>query len=206
MKCLTIFYFILALGAAGCCSSSAVAKVRLTGPRKQVQTFVFLSLSSSLSITFYPCSDLKKKISLRDERITSLEASMKSSALALRSQTEAHITELTLLREQMKVLRSEGQQSQQSQLLVQSRRSSMENGGGMLHSGTRQVLRGGGTSSNAASALSMDKVIVGRTVRGGGGFEDGGGPGGMLRPTSPLPSGGSKRGSFFSKILGSGGM
>ena len=49
------------------------------------------------------CRDLKKKITLRDERISSLETASTMAASTLRAQTESHITELTTLREQIQV-------------------------------------------------------------------------------------------------------
>jgi hypothetical protein len=48
-------------------------------------------------------SDLKKKISLRDERIASLEMANRIAATTLRQQTDNHIAELSSLREQLQV-------------------------------------------------------------------------------------------------------
>ena len=60
---------------------------------------------TSFHFTHHPCMcrDLKKKITLRDERISSLETASTMAASTLRAQTESHITELTTLREQIQV-------------------------------------------------------------------------------------------------------
>jgi len=96
--------------------------------------------------------DLKKKTQLRDERIRQLEGNSKGVTGNMRQQAERHVAELTNLREQIQVLRSEHQQRLEA---LKSSESSYGDARSFrdANGGPRAILGGGGAKS----------------VRGGGG-------------------------------------
>lgn len=91
--------------------------------------------------------ELRKKITLRDERIRQLEHNSRAVTVQMRSQAERHISELTNLRDQIQSLRLEHQQKLDSKPADFQR-----------HEGPRTVRGGHATASNEP-----------RSLRGGGG-------------------------------------
>jgi len=96
--------------------------------------------------------ELRKKISLRDERIRQLEHNSRAVTSQMRSQAERHISELTNLRDQIQSLRLEHQQKLDTKAAAEHSR----------HDGPRTVRGGHAVSSNEP-----------RSLRGGGGAKPG---------------------------------
>ena len=95
-------------------------------------------------------SELRKLMTLRDERIYQLECNAKNSTNNLRAQGERHVAELTNLREQIRLMKEEHvQRSDQHymdlQLLVGRDNSS----------GSRRTVRGGHANASETSSNSL---------------------------------------------------
>ena len=132
--------------------------------RQLLRKFATLELDSN---------DMRKKITLRDERIKQLEGNSRGLTSSMRTQAERHVAELSNLREQIQVMRSEHLQR------VELARLAIENSGG---GGTPLASGGGGGRAGPRTLRGgAGKVVVGggggsssspgeqaRTVRGGG--------------------------------------
>ena len=134
--------------------------------RQLLRKFATLELDSN---------DMRKKITLRDERIKQLEGNSRGLTSSMRTQAERHVAELSNLREQIQVMRSEHLQR------VELARLAIENSGGgdtplaggvgggggragprTLRGGAGKVIGGGGGLSSSSPGEQA------RTVRGGG--------------------------------------
>ena len=128
--------------------------------RQLLRKFASLELDSN---------DMRKKITLRDERIKQLEGNSRGLTSSMRAQAERHVAELSNLREQIQVMRSEHIQR------VEMARIALENssGGGLtpkVASGPR-TLRGGASHRQTATATPGSGGSASaseRHVRGGG--------------------------------------
>jgi len=108
--------------------------------------------------------ELRKKITLRDERIRQLEQNSRAVTGQMRSQAERHISELTNLRDQIQSLRLEHQQKLDTKPADFQR-----------HEGPRTVRGGHATASNEP-----------RSLRGGGGAKPAPSPPEVKREQSTL--------------------
>jgi len=118
--------------------------------------------------------ELRKLLSLRDERITQLEGNAKNATGNMRAQGERHVAELTNLREQIRLMKEEHlQRTDQAQhyldlqLLVGRDNSSP---------GARRTMRGGQTTTTGSNESAGSS--------GGGILGIGGGRGSFSRPKS----------------------
>mmetsp|Transcript_27992 Transcript_27992/g.39814 ORF Transcript_27992/g.39814 Transcript_27992/m.39814 type:complete len:989 (+) Transcript_27992:106-3072(+) len=102
-------------------------------------------------------SELKKKTQLRDERIRQLEGSSKGLIGNIRQQAEKHVAELTNLREQIQIMKSEHEQRVESNARNNTNVDSPSSLRGLLKP---KALRGGGGVDHRKSAnySSFDRV------------------------------------------------
>eukprot|EP01041_Mallomonas_annulata_P004457 gene4457-8880_t len=128
-------------------------------------------------------SELRKKISLRDERIRQLEHNSRALTANMRSQAERHISELTNLRDQIQNLRLEHQQKLDTKAVDSSA------GHHQRHEGPRTVR--GGQNSGGASGSSNNQSNEPRSLRGGG-----------AKPAVPSPDNAKQQSGLFSRLLG----
>ena len=161
--------------------------------RQLLRKFASLELDSN---------DMRKKITLRDERIKQLEGNSRGLTTSMRAQAERHVAELSNLREQIQVMRSEHVQR------VEMARLALENASGSTPkaAGGPRTLRGGASRQTTVTPGSAGSSgVAERTVRGGGrglhSMEEEeesprAGSGGIF-------SAGATASSIFSKLLGS---
>jgi len=122
--------------------------------------------------------ELRKLLSLRDDRIIQLEGNAKNATGNMRAQSERHVAELTNLRDQIRLMKEEHiQRTDQAQhyldlhLLVGRDNSSP---------GTRRTMRGGQTATTG----SAESAGGGGGGGGGGTLGIGGAGGSFSRPKS----------------------
>ena len=151
--------------------------------RQLLRKFASLELESS---------EVRKKLTLRDERIHQLEDHARSSTAHVRDQSERHVAELTNLREQIRLMKEEHMQrkdQQQHYLDLQL----LNTGGRESTSGPRKMRGGHSNTADNSTSIGRPKSIAGgsglgqlrgspvggstgigpKTVGGGGGCSEG---------------------------------
>ena len=129
--------------------------------RQLLRKFAVLELENTES---------KKKIQLRDERINQLENTSRSVSSNMRQQAERHVAELSNLREQIQMLRSEHQKRLDALKNAESSTPSLAYTFSFRHNNEPRSVRGGhanapipNPSGAGASAESQKSVRGGRS-------------------------------------------
>jgi len=162
--------------------------------RQLLRKFASLELDSN---------DMRKKITLRDERIKQLEGNSRGLTSSMRAQAERHVAELSNLREQIQVMRSEHLQR------VELARLALENSSAgtprTTEGGPVRHVRGGAARHPVATPGSGGSATE-RSVRGGGRALHAGDEEEMPRGSTGggLFGAGATASSIFSKLLGGG--